>query len=52
VYHWLHIPSGTTGVRTVEADHLSREMMLEELNRWNSPTASAGRQLWKYWMGP
>jgi hypothetical protein len=41
-YRWLHIPTGTTGEREVEASALE---FLTILDRWNGQ--DPGR--WQYW---
>lgn len=41
-YHWLHIPSGETGVK--EAEFLDRNDFLRNLDAWNASSPT-----WKYW---
>lgn len=47
-YHWLHIPSGTTGVGEFDgADYrLSRLEFLTIVNRWNAQQPGT----WQYWV--
>jgi len=42
-YHWLHIPTGKTGVTTQE--FFDRDDLLVKLNRWNGQLPGT----WQYW---
>jgi hypothetical protein len=42
-YRWTHLPTKTTGTRTVRC--MLRSEFLEKLNIWNSD----GAGLWTYW---
>jgi hypothetical protein len=41
-YEWLHIPTGATGTRTIQAANQLR--FLQMLDRWNV----LGGNVWKY----
>jgi hypothetical protein len=45
-YHWLHIPSGEKGQRTLR-EPISGDEMLRWIGKWN-----AGNCDWKYWLPP
>jgi len=43
-YRWLHIPTGTQGLRALDED-IDRDAFLALVNRWNAQ--QPGR--WQYW---
>jgi hypothetical protein len=42
-YHWLHLPTKTTGTR--QTDELTFKEFAELINRWNDQYPNA----WLYW---